>query len=1021
VKAFFEFVLRQWRAVSFACVAMTALGLAIGLQLPAAILPDVTFPRITVIADSGERPGEEMLRAVTRPLEVSIRRVPGVKEMRSKTSRGSTEINLDCEWSSDMDLTLQRVQAQIDATRSALPSGTSVEARLMNPTLFPVLGYSLTSDTRSLAQLRDLAELVLKPELGRLPGAAEVVVQGGRRLEARVTLDPTALEARGLRAQDVAETLQRATELRSVGLVDANRELYLGLVDARPPGLAALAEISVAVRGGQPVPLAQLGHISLEEAPEFVRYAARSREAVLLNVMRRPSASTLGLARAVHGWLAVHRKLIPADVQIEAFYDQSDLVRSSVGSVRDSLLVGALLAVVVVMLFLRSPRLGLAGAIVLPGSVALTLLGLWLTHQSLNMMTLGGMAAAVGLVLDDAIVVVEHVAHRAAARATQHGQPSSAQGHAEAMREILLPLLGSSLCTIAIFVPFILLGGVAGAFFKVLALTMTLMLCSSFVLCITFVPLVSRVRPAARRPSRGDGALGRVLEFSVRHGWAGLLAAALLVAAAIPLRASLGSGFLPEMDEGSLIIDYVSPPGTSLVETDRILREVEREITATPEIEAWSRRTGDQLGFFITEPNGGDYVLKLRQRRRRSAEEVADDLRQRIEASQPSLQIEFGQLVEDVIGDLTSNPQPIEVRVFGEDRPLSESFAQRVAQILDQVPGVVDVRSGVVVSGPNVAIVPGSTAIRLGLDAPALADGVLPAVAGLDAGQILRGARVWPIRIVLPPGGKVTAAQDLGQLRLPAAPGRWLPLAGLAEVRVEPGQTEIARDDQRTMVSVTARLSHRDLGSAMSEIQARLDHGLALPLDMSLHYGGLFEEQQASFRGLASVLAGATAAVLLILLVSFRSWRQTLGVLLVVAASLAGVLGALHVAGATFNISSFVGAIMMVGIVSENAYFLVISYRESVAQGATAVEAASAAARRRTRPVLMTIAAGIGALGPLAVGLGAGSALLKPLAVAVIGGFLVSGPLILVVLPSLLAGARGGRLGAVGAAGPNAG
>jgi multidrug efflux pump subunit AcrB len=994
---FFEFLRVQRRAILLGPGALAAIGVAASFRLPAAILPEVTFPRITVIAESGERPAEEMVRAVTRPLEETIRRVPGIREVRSTTSRGSVEINLDCAWRSDMDITLQRIQAQIDAERTHLPDGTSVDARIMNPALFPVLGFSLTSKTRSLAELRDFAVTTLQPELARLPGAADVVVQGGRRLEARVTLDPARLEARGLDAETVAQTLRSSTELHSVGLLDANRRLYLGLADARPPDLAALEAIPIPVENAPPVPLGLLGHISLEEAPEFVRYAAQSREAVLVNILRQSTRSTIGLADAAHRWFVEHRDLVPADVTVQTFYDQSELVRSSVRSVRDSLLVGGLLAILIVTIFLRSVRLGLLGALVLPGSIALTLFGFAMTRQSLNLMTLGGIAAALGLVLDDAIVVVEHLAHAASS-------PDRYEGVSVAMAEIAPTLAGSSLCTIAIFLPFMFLGGVAGAFFRVLALSMTLMLGSSFLFCLMIVPLFSRLssRSAPVR-GRAQDRFARAVGAAIRHPARVGLGLVLLLGLMVVSQKTLGTGFLPEMDEGSLILDFIAPPGTSLTETVRMLEPVEREIDRTPEIEAWSRRTGDQLGFFITEPNVGDYVLKLRAHRRRDAEAIADDLRQRIQSVEPAIEIEFGQLIEDVIGDLTTNPQPIEVRVFGEDRHLTETKAREATAILESVRGVVDAKDGVVVGGPNVSIVPGTVAARAGLDAEKLGQAVQASVSGIDAGQILRGIRTWPVRVVVARPEGTLGARGLAEVRVPMTPSRWAPLSELASLRVDPGETEVNRDDLRNMVSVTARLSGRDLGSAITEIQAQFRRRLVLPPGMLLRYGGLWAEQQSSFLGLAMVLLGATVAVLFILIAFFPSWRQVAAVLLVVLTSLLGVSLGLHLTQVTFNILSFVGAIMVVGIVAENAFFLVANYRRRREQGEAPRRAALLAAERRARPVLMTTAAGVAALLPLALGLGQGADLLRPLAIAVIGGFVTSAPLLLLALPSLLA------------------
>lgn len=998
MNALLRFLRRQRRTILAVLGCILVAGIVAAVRLPTAILPEVTFPRVTVIAEAGEQPPEEVVRSITRPLEESFRRVVEIREIRSKTSRGSTEIQIDCDWHARMDHVLQLIQAQIDATRGQLPAGTSVEARLMSPTLFPVLGFSLTSRTRSLAELRDIAVVELQPELVRLPGVAEVVVQGGHRPEARITLDPRALEGRRLDPATIADALRNAENLESVGLLDANRELYLTLADARPRSIDAIRAFPIPVDSGPPVPLGTLGSVSLTPAIEFKRYVAGPGEAVLVNVLRKPSASTITLSDGVKRWFREHPRALPPDVHYETFYDQSDLVRAAATSVRDSLLIGALIAILAVLLFLRSARLAFAGAIILPGSIAFTLVGLSFAHQTLNLMTLGGIAAAVGLVLDDAIVVVEHVSHRVA-------RGAGGEAVRAAVSEIAPTLIGSSLCSLAIFIPFAFIGGVTGAFFRVLALSMALMLSGSLILCLVVVPWVAVAgRGGEEKPSRIRERFERLLERTFDWRWLAIGAVLLLLVAIVPLRATLGSGFLPEMDEGSLILDYVAPSGLSLNETDRMLRVIEKEIARVPEIESWSRRTGDELGFFVTEPNTGDYVLRLRSHRSRSADEIADALRERIQTVQPALEIEFGALIEDVVGDLTTSPEPVEVRILGEDRALDERRAEQAERILSQVRGVVDVKSGVVVSGSSLAIVPGIGARRAGLGAAELAERLQPYVEGIEAGQLPRGPRAWPVRLVYPraPIG-LTRVNELVDARVPLPSRQWARLGDLAELRVEPGETEISRDNQRTMVAATARLSGRDLGSAMKEIQHRIRRQLPLAPGMSVRYGGLYAEQQSSFRSLALVLLGAALAVSIVLVASFGSWPRTGAVLMVAGASLAGVLAALHVGRATFNIASFVGAIMVVGIVAENAYFLVAEYQDGRRKGDSPREAARTAARRRARPVVMTSVAGIAALAPLAIGLGEGSDLLRPLAIAVIGGFVTSAPLLLLVLPSLLA------------------
>jgi len=658
--------------------------------------------------------------------------------------------------------------------------------------------------------------------------------------------------------------------------------------------------------------------------------------------------------------------------------------------VRDGLLVGGLLAIVIVSLFLGSFSLGMLGATVLPCSIAITLLGLAVARHSLNLMTLGGIAAAIGLVLDDAIVVVEQLVHEA----------GSGRSRSEAMAELFPILLASSLCTLAIFVPFALLNGVAGAFFKVLALSVALMLTFSLALCLTLLPNLTGGRLAAAHPpfpALGHGVLRKLLP---HRRWV-LIAVGVLGLLAGVLATTIGSGFLPAMDEGTLIVDFLTPAGTSLDETVRMTGAIEKQLDATPEIVAWSRRTGDQLGFFITEPNHGDYTLRLRNGKRRTADAVADDLRERLAVNAPAIEVEFGQLVEDVIGDLTTNPEPVEVRVFGEDRPLARRTAQKAAALMEGVRGVVDVRSGVVVSGPNLMIAPSERGARLGLDAAGLAGAAGAAVGGIETGQIPRGARVWPIRVVLAraPADRVAS---LLEARVPLDSSGSGALGDLTESHVVPGDVEIQRNDQRSVVSITARLSGRDLGSAIRDIRARLRDSLVVPPALHLEYAGLYAEQQSSFQGLSLVLVLASCAVLLVLLVTFQSWTQSLAVLATAIASLAGVFLGLRVSGETFNLSSFVGAIMVVGIVAENGCFLVAAHRRFLAEGHPPATAAAMAAQRRFRPVLMTTLAGLAALFPLALGWGAGTALLRPLAIAVSGGFVLSALLLLVFLPTLL-------------------
>ena len=1020
---------------------LAAGGVFMAMRLPLSIFPSVTFPVVKVIADVGEEPAARMMPTVTRPLEEALLRVPGISRVLSTTARGSTEISANFDWGTDMQVALQRAQAEVARIRPDLPSNARVDVEWMNTAIFPILGYALTSSTRSQADLWALAEYTLKPELIRIPGVSQVQIQGGRKREFQVRLDLRALAARRLAPGDVVTAIQKNNQVLSAGLTEANHELYLSLVDGRVEGTEALARIPIPIPGGGvPARLADLGSVASADAVSYIRATANGKEAVLVNLIRQPSANTVAIARGVADLFREKRDLLPRDVQWTTFYDQADFITHSVKGVRDAIVIGVVLAGIVLLLFLRSLWLTLIAIAAIPICVAIVLFLLGVAGQSINLMTLGGIAAALGLIADDAIVVVENI-HR-------KREEGVADPAGSGVSELLPALVGSSLSTIIIFLPFALLTGVAGAFFKPLALTMALALFVSFLLAALAVPLASSAGDRARNlgARRGKGRFERAARFLIGRPSFAVAAALLLWAGGYLLYRTLGSDFLPSMDEGSIILDYWTPPGTSLTDTHAMLSEAEKIIQSLPDVQTYSRRTGTQLGFFITEPNRGDYVIRLKPRKaRRPVDEIIDDLRARLTAAQPAIHTDFGQLIEDNIGDLAGGaPQPIDVKIFGEDQDLLQRKAREAAKIIASVHGVEDVFDGIVIAGPaltirprfgetgfaaGIAQTPGAAALestpssakgshenptasrasrapagppvstgqepaRFGLTTDDLHSAVEPAVTGTVAGNLRVGERIYDIRVF------ANASTGLDGLKIRTPSGALVPLSSVASISTGPPEAEINRENLKTFVGVIGRLSGRDLGSAIAEIRGALGR-LDLPPGMEIRYGGLYEQQQASFKGLLLVLLGGLLLVSVVLLFEFGDWRAPLLTAVIALAVLAGVFGALLLTGMTLNISSFVGAIMMVGIVGENAIFVIHEARHSLRLGLSPTQAWNAAAKRRLRPVAMTILASAFALAPLALALGEGSQLQQPLAIAVIGGFLLSGPLVLLVLPSL--------------------
>ncbi|MEO8901384.1 MAG: efflux RND transporter permease subunit [Polyangiaceae bacterium] len=973
-------------------------------QLPSAIFPSVTFPLVKVIADVGQERAARMMPTTTRPLEEAVLRVPGVVRVLSTTSRGSTEISAEFAWGTNMDVALQRVHGEMQRIQPDLPPNVKIDVEWMSPAKFPIQGYALTSDTRSEAELRELAEFVLLPAIVRLPGVAQVQIQGGRKREFEVRLHRDALEGRHLSARDVIDALRRDDQVLSAGLTEKNHELYLALVDGRVHDIGALASIAVPVRGGVPARLSDLGEITTADEVSYVRTTAGGHPAVLLNVLRQPSASTVAIATAIDSLIRAKPSVVPADVHWSNFYDQAEFVSGSVAGVRDAILIGVALAGLVLFAFLRSVRMTVIAVAAIPVTIAVVSLGLAAFGQTINLMTLAGVAAALGLIADDAIVVIENI--------QTYEERGDDDPVARGVAEILPALAASSLSTVIIFLPFMLLSGVVGAFFRPLALTMALTLVVSFTLGWLLVPLFSvgkarKRSPGGRHPWReGLGrlivTLGRgydhVVGLFLRRGWVAAVATTLLIGGAYAAYRSIGTDFLPQMDEGSIILDYWTPPGTSLTDTNAMLNHVDAIVAATPDVAAYSRRTGTQLGFFITEANRGDYAIRLKPRGTRGpVDAVVGELRERISSTEPAIHIDFGQLLEDNIGDLTGGtPQPIDVKVFGEDPESLASAAKRAAAILASVPGTKDVFDGIVIAGPALDIRADPEAIaRYGLTTEDLHASLEPAITGTVVDQVRVGARLYDLRVL------VSAPQDLAEIAIHAPSGALVHLRDVASIRTGPPEAEIDRENLKTYVGVTGRLSGRSLGGAMTEARARLGRDLHLGPGESIAYGGMYEQQQASFRGLMYVLVAGLVLVAIVILFQFGDWRAPVVTAALSLATLAGVLGALLVTGQTLNISSFVAAIMMVGIVGENAIFVIHVARLELLAGATPDEAWARASRKRLRAVAMTTLATALALAPLAMAIGHGSQLMQPLAIGIIGGFVISGGAVLFLLPGL--------------------
>ena len=1004
---------RHWtdrfgKPVIFVILTLIVVGIYVAFSIPVAVFPETNFPRVVLGVDNGVMPIDQMLVTVTRPIEEAVNTVQGLDRVYSITSRGDAEINLFFQWNVDMNLTLQLVNAALARVQSSLPPTVEIRANRMTFAAFPIMGYSLTSDTVPQTQLWEYANYVMKPRLNRATGVSMVVVQGDQIPEFQVQPDPAKLVRAAVTVPDILDAIGRSNLIDSPGLIQANHELILGLVTGQVKTPAQISDIVVKTTpAGAPIRIGDIGTVGPSIEPKYTIVTANRKPAVLININRQPDSNTVDVADAVHAEIERLRQGLPHGVDLRSFYDQSDIVSASIASVRDAVLIGLVLASLIMVLFLRDWGTSLVAGLVIPATIAVTFIALRLAHENFDMMTLGGLAAAVGLVIDDAIVVVENiVTHRDSGQAR-------AQAIRSAIAEIRVPLVGSTITPIVVFIPLIAIAGVTGVFFRALAFTVGAALLTSLLLALTWTPTLShyfiRKRHTGRAaesgvPGRLMQVYARVLRGALEHPLLLGVFSLALVAGSYFCYARIGSDLLPTLDEGGFVVDYWTPAGASLEETNRMVSHIERIIGQVPEVETTSRRTGLELGLAaVTEANRGDFSVRLKEKRNRDTEEVMDDVRERVTKAEPVMDIELVQKLEDEIGDLSNEPEPIAIKLFCEDPEVLRDWAGRVGDAIKKIPGVVDVLNGIenTISGP-------ASVFQIDPVASARA-GFTPQEIQKDASAILQGEpadtpvvvndRVYTIRVRFPERTRASL-ESIRNTLLISGTGKTATIGSLASMTDLPGQTEIRRDNLQRLVTVTGRLENVNLGAGMAAVKDTLA-GLKMPPSIRVEFGGGYQEQQKSFKDLAFVLILAIVLVFMVLLFEFANFAAPIAVLCSALLSTCGVFAGLLITGKTFNLASFMGLIMVIGIVAKNGILLLDADQKYRKEGLSPEDAMLRAGERRLRPIMMTALATVAGMVPLALAWGAGSQMLQPLAIAVIGGILASMVLSLVVTPAV--------------------
>ncbi len=968
-------------------------------SMKTSLFPNVTFPKIKIIADYGEHPVEKMMVTVTKPLENAIKKVENINLVRSTTSMGSCEISAFMNWDSDIDLDKQQVESQISQIINSLPPEVQITIEKMNPSILPVMGYSLQSDTKNQVELKMLAEYIVKPYLSRIKGVSSVDVIGGKIKEYRLILDEQKLSTLKINPQDIGTALQQTDFIKSNGFTVDYHRLYLTVTDATIKNKEQLENLVLFDDAVRRIKVSDIARVEISERNEYIRIKADGKDVPLVAVLKQPNSNLIEVSDQVIQKVRELNDILPEDVMLVPYYKQAEFVNDSIKSIIDVLWIGLLLSIVVVIIFLRSVKSSAVILITIPLTLSLTLIMLSAIGFDFNIMTIGAIAASIGLVIDDAIIVVEQI-HRTHEEFPNR-KPKDLVG--KAIGFLFPSMISSSLSTIVILVPFELMSGVAGAYFKILTETMIITLLCSFIITWLGLPviylLLSRSKEL-KKEAHAQPYSHRWIQFFITRPYISIAFALLLILSIVFIIPRLSTGFLPEMDEGSIVLDFDSPPGTSLEETDRMLSKVDNIIEAVPEVKTYSRRTGTQMGFFITEPSRGDYLIELHKQRSRTTEEVSDEIRQKVESSVPALIADFGQVITDMLGDLMSTAQPIEVKIFGDNHEKIKTLSKQIADSLKTIDGTADVFNGIVYAGPILKILPKEDKLKqFGLSSSDLQAQTQTWLQGTVIGTIPEKEQLTDIRMIFPMNMN-TPIEKIRQFKICIPSGDYLSINTFAHFEIQSGVAEIERENLQTMGVVTARLNNRDLGSVMKDIQHKLAT-INLPPAYQIRYGGAYAEQQQSFAELLKILIAGGLLVFTVVLFMFKQVKISLAVIFISLLGIAGSLWALHFTGTPLNVGSYTGLIMIIGIIGENSIFTVQQFFSEL-KNTTVNDALLFAISTRLRPKLMTATGAIVALLPLALGIGTGVQMHQPLAVAVIGGLVIALPLLLIVLPSLL-------------------
>lgn len=1018
------------RPIIFVGVLLLLAGIWSYTRMQTNLFPEVLFPRVTVIAEAGEQPIDRMMIAVTKPLESAVKKVPGVTTVKSSTGRGSCVIDVYFRWGMDIYSLKSQIESRINEIKNYLVAGTVISTEAMNQSVFPIYGFTLESKTHSRIALRDVGNLIVRPMFSQVDGISNVVVRGGKSKEFVVKPDANRMSALGITPAQIKAAFDKTNFVTGNGKVAGYERLYLTLTDTRLGDIDDISNVIIRNDGKRTIRLRDIADVEIQEQQEFLKINADGNDAVLVDLVKQPGVNLLNFAQQVERKAEEIRGQLPPGYELKPYYDQSAFVGDSIHSVMRTIFEGLFLAIIVMILFLRSWRSSLVVMLTIPVTVAFSILLCYIAGITINIMSLGAMAASVGLIIDDAIVIIEQIYR-------EHEERPGVDRFTvvrHAIRNLFPAMIASSLSTIVIHFPFRLMSGLGGSFFKELSDTMQLTLVASFFVTWLLLPVLhliigykERLRPQQTDAKKYEEDSVRKVHFLTaiyRKPIVAFVFVLAVISGGWYASTQLSSGFLPDLDEGTIVLDYHSPVGTDIEETDRLCRRMERIIMSHPDVQTYSRRTALGMSFKTRPSNFGDYLIQLKKDRKKSTPEVISDLRNQLSAAVPLMAIDFGQRISDLLGDLMSTPKPIEVKIFGDDYNKLQQLAQKTEKIMQTIPGVADIDNGLVPAGGSLVFVPNEDRLSLlGISLTDFQEQLAANTGGVPLCQPSDVIEPNPAQAAMTGGLQIGSVQEGEQMRrilmrftdykdnspetLKHCPiflpdGSTRPLEYFCEVQTIPGEIEQRRENLKSDITVTARLDGRDLGSVIADVQHALDTQLSLPTGYSISYGGAYSEQQQSFYELTMILLLAILLVFAVLMFLFKKWGISLAILIISVIGICGCLLALWITGVPLNVSSYTGIIMVVGIIAENAIFTVWQYKMNRERGGDVAESIDYAIALRIRPKLMTAIGAVLALMPLALGIGMGAQMQQPLAVAVIGGFVVALPLLLIVLPAIM-------------------